>query len=416
MTNAQSCAGGHSARKKKAGWGVALLVISVCINYIDRGTLSIAAPVIGPELSFDSSKLGMLFSAFFASYSLFQIVSGWLVDRYNVNWIYAGGFLIWSAATLLTGFCSAFAAIFSLRLLLGVGESVAYPAVSKIIAENFADDRKGFLNAAVDAGAKAGPAIGTLLGGLLLATYGWRLLFIGLGAASLLWLVPWYFYARRAPAAALVRNAPAPGFRDILRRRDVWGTLLGMFCYGYTWYFVLSWLPMYLVTERHFSLSAMAWIASLSYWVMAASAVVFGWFSDRRIRAGAHAVKTRKRFIVAGLLGCLLLLPAALAPNAKTAVVLLLAACIAIGLFTSNCWALTQTLAGTAAAGRWTGVQNAVGNLGGVLSPLITGYLVARNGSFLAPLALTSLVLIAGAASYGWLVRGHTNPWQKGLG
>ena len=119
------------------------------------------------------------------------------------------------------------------------------------------------------------------------------------------------------------------------------------------------------------------------------------------------------------LLGCIVLLPAALAPNVRTAVVLLLFACAAIGLFSSNCWALTQTLAGPEASGRWTGIQNAVGNLGGVLSPFVTGYLVNRNGSFLLPFAIASLMLLLGAAGYFFLVREephrrveHSNPWN----
>jgi MFS family permease len=177
-----------------------------------------------------------------------------------------------------------------------------------------------------------------------------------------------------------------------------------MFCYGYVWYFVLSWLPSYLVNERHFSLTGMAWVASLSYWVMAASAMLFGYLSDRLIRSGAAAVATRKRFIIAGLLGCVVLLPVALAPGVNAAVALLLSACVAIGLFTSNCWALTQTLAGPAAAGRWTGIQNAFGNLGGVLSPALTGWLVERSGSFTLSFALASLMLLLGAASYFFLV------------
>lgn len=383
-----------------------LLVFSACISYIDRGNLSVAAPVIGPEVSLNPSKLGALFSAFFVTYSVFQIVSGWLVDRYNVNWVYAAGFFVWSVATLFTGFCSGFGLLLLFRLMLGAGESVSYPAVSKIIAANFAEQNRGFLNALIDAGAKTGPAIGTLLGGLLIARYGWRVLFVGLGAGSLLWLIPWCLHAHKAPVSKENATSSSVGFRDLLRRRAAWGTLLGMLCYGYVWYFILSWLPSYLVSERHFSLSGMAWIASLSYWVMAISAIVFGWISDRQIRSGADAITTRKRFIITGLLGCMMLLPAALAPNLKTAVLSLVLACVAIGLFTSNCWALTQTLAGPEASGRWTGIQNAFGNMGGVLSPVITGYLVTRNRSFLLPFALVCIVLLGGAGSYLFLVNG----------
>ena len=121
MTNTPASACASSKVAARARWGIALLVLSVCINYIDRGNLSVAAPVLAPELSLNASKLGVLFSAFFATYSVFQIVSGWLVDRYNVNWVYAAGFLVWSVATLLTGFCSSFAMLLVFRFILGVG-------------------------------------------------------------------------------------------------------------------------------------------------------------------------------------------------------------------------------------------------------------------------------------------------------
>src|SRR5689334_10738811 len=104
-----------------------LLALSVFINYIDRGNLSIAAPLLKEELTISDSQLGLLLSAFFWTYALFQIVSGWLVDRFNVNWVIAGGFFLWSAATAATGLITGFAALMVLRLILGMGESVAYP-------------------------------------------------------------------------------------------------------------------------------------------------------------------------------------------------------------------------------------------------------------------------------------------------
>lgn len=394
-------------------WVIVLLLASVCINYIDRGNLSIAAPILGPELSLNTVQIGLLFSAFFVTYSLFQIVSGLLVDRFNVNWVYAAGFLIWSAATFATGLTSTFAALIVLRLLLGAGESVVYPAVSKIVVTNFPEERRGLANALVDAGAKLGPAIGTLAGGLLVANYGWRVLFVALGLGSLVWLIPWCLYARNTVVDKQQKTSYAPGFREILGKLDAWGTSLGLFCYGYVWYFLLTWLPSYLVMERHLSLSAMAWVGSLSYWIIAASTTFCGWASDRWIRRGTSPTLVRKGFVISGLLLCMLVFPAALASSSAVAVSLLLAVCVAIGLFSSNVWALTQTLAGPFAAGRWSGIQNAVGNIGGILSPLVTGWIVSRTGSFLLAFGIAAAMLFCGAASYIFLV-GRVEPvtWQ----
>src|SRR5262249_22360999 len=146
-----------------------LLAISVCINYIDRGTLSVAAPQLTIEMRLNPEQMGRLLSCFFWTYALFQIVAGWLVDRYDVRWVFGIGFLVWSGATFATGLSTGFASLLALRLLLGVGESVAYPSYSKIIAGDFPQTHRGIANAVVDVGNKSGPALGTLLGGLLVA-------------------------------------------------------------------------------------------------------------------------------------------------------------------------------------------------------------------------------------------------------
>ena len=165
-----------------------VLSISVLINYVDRGTLSIAAPVLKEDLHLSPSQLGVLLSSFFWTYSVFQIVSGWLVDRFEVNWLLACGVLMWSVATLSTGLIHGFTLLLIARLLLGIGESVAYPSYNKIIAKHFQASHRGRANGLISAGWAAGPAIGTLVGGLLVAHFGWRIFFVVLGAASLLWL------------------------------------------------------------------------------------------------------------------------------------------------------------------------------------------------------------------------------------
>src|SRR5216110_3557613 len=177
---------------KTARWGiVVLLLLSVCINYIDRGSLSVAAPILSDEFLLSPRKLGYLLSAFFWSYTAFQLVVGWLVDRYDVKWVYAGGFLVWSLAMASTGLATSFAGLLAARLVLGVGESVFLPSVSRIVVRLFPSERRGLPNALVDVGTKIGPALSIYLGGMLLQDYGWRTLFIGVGLGSLLWLLPW---------------------------------------------------------------------------------------------------------------------------------------------------------------------------------------------------------------------------------
>jgi MFS family permease len=388
---------------------VVLLILAVAINYLDRGSLSVAKPALAAEFSLNPTQMGFLFSAFFWSYALFQLVAGWLVDRYDVKWVYAGGFLLWSLATLAMGFFTTFAAFFTLRLLLGFGESVAYPATSRLLAEYLPEDRRGLANGLIDAGSKMGPALSTLLGGLVVANFGWRALFLVLGATSLLWLIPWLTLVpsadRTNPTTGTTTGEPDLTIIELLRHREVWGTSLGLFCHGFVWYFLLSWLPSYLVEARGFSLSSMAVLGSLPFWAMAVTAALGGGLSDRWIRQGASPTRVRKGFLIAGFLLCAcLVFPAAIVRNATVSVALLVAACASLGLYTSNVWAVTQSLAGRRAAGKWTGLQNCIGNFGGVVSPLLTGWIVTQTHSYYLAFAAASIALLVGIIAYVFLI------------
>jgi len=156
-----------------------LLALSVFINYLDRGNLSIAAPLLKNEFQLSATQLGVLLSSFFWTYSFFLPVSGWLVDRLDVKWVIAGGFFLWSAATAATGTVHAFGTLLLARLVLGAGESVSYPACSTILSRYFPEHKRGFANASIIAGMAMGPAVGTLAGGILMSRFGWRTVFLG---------------------------------------------------------------------------------------------------------------------------------------------------------------------------------------------------------------------------------------------
>src|ERR1700684_4330402 len=205
-----------------------LVVVSVTINYIDRSNLSIAASRLSTELDIGPEKIGLLLSSFFWTYAAMQIVSGWLIDRFSVYWIFAGGFFIWSAATALTGLAGGFATIFALRLLLGIGESVSYPAYSKIIAQGFTEENRGLANGLIDLGSKSGPALGLMIGGVIVSHYGWGPLFVSVGLISLLWLIPWAWIARRntrqsQDSVALSGLEEGPGLLEIAGQKSAWG-------------------------------------------------------------------------------------------------------------------------------------------------------------------------------------------------
>jgi MFS transporter, ACS family, D-galactonate transporter len=385
-----------------------LLAISVVLNYVDRGSLSIAAPMLKDELSISPSQLGFLLSAFFWTYACSQLLSGWLVDRLNVNWVFAAGFALWSAATALTGITHAFAVLFALRLLLGISESVAYPSYSKIIALNFSEEHRGFANSTISSGLVLGPGIGMLFGGMLMARFGWRPFFIILGGASLLWLVPWLIFmpkpTPKAQQIASTDTSAAPTLFEFLQLRSAWGTCLGLFAGNYVSYFLITWLPYYLVRERNFSMDHMAKLGGTAYLIGACTSVVCGWLSDRWIASGTTPTRVRKTFTAGGLALTGIFVGLAVVSGPLYCSAALILGLAFFGATCSNVWAITQTLAGPRAAGRWTGFQNFVANLAGAIAPALTGYVLNRTGHFYWAFVIVTAVALAGAACWLFLI------------
>src|SRR5690242_7030089 len=170
---------------------IILLGAAVFLNYVDRGAIGIAAPVMKSELMLSDEAYGVVFSAFFWIYAPVQLFAGWLCDRFSVYKLLAIGILLWAGSTLLMGFAGGFTSLLVLRIMLGVGESLAFPGSSKIIARHVPPERRGIANAALAMGIAFGPAVGTLAGGLMVANWGWRAMFFVFGAITLLWLLPW---------------------------------------------------------------------------------------------------------------------------------------------------------------------------------------------------------------------------------
>src|SRR5438874_8476086 len=281
-----------------------LLAIALLINYIDRGNLSVAAPLLKKELGLSASQLGILFAAFFITYTGVQFVVGWLVHRFNVSRVLAAGFLLWSLATATTGFVRGFALLLSMRLILGIGEAVALPASSKILARHLPEHHRGFASGAMMSALRCGNAIGTFGAGYLMAQFGWRPIFIWVGLISMLWLPAWQKWKPRngrladhsdpANCDSGQFTAASPNIIDILRQRSFWGTCVGHFSCNYLFYFMITWLPSYLVLERHLSIAIMTTIAGVYYSVDAASAIAGGWLQDFAIRRGQSPTVVRK--------------------------------------------------------------------------------------------------------------------------
>jgi MFS transporter, ACS family, D-galactonate transporter len=380
-----------------------LLALSVFINYIDRGNLSIAAPLLKNELGISASQLGILLSAFFWTYTAMLFACGWFVDRFDASRVLALGYLVWSLSTAATGMVHGFAMLLLMRLLLGMGESVAFPCYSKILARHLPEHHRGFANGAIIAGMKLGPAAGTLGAGLLMANYGWRPVFLGIGLVSLAWLPAWMRWMPRHETPAHFAEA-SPRVIDILRQPPFWATAAGAFCVAYPLYFTITWLPFYLVHEQHLSLQDMVKIAALYYTVDAAAALATGCAADFWIRRGFTAGIVRKTAMALGwttaaigFLGC-----ASAGPHSYLA--WLMVAAVGLGTGNANFWTFTQTLAGPRAVGRWAALQNGFGNLAGVIGPALTGFTVDWTGHFQVAIEITAGVCVLGVLVWLFLV------------
>ncbi|HEX6509570.1 MAG TPA: MFS transporter [Chloroflexota bacterium] len=404
MTAPQSARNTLSARH----WAVVLLlVISVLINYVDRSNLSLAVPAIQHDFNLTPVRVGMLLSAFFWTYALAQLcgLAGYFSDRFPVGWVLACGYIVWSGATVLTGMVSGFTALYLTRLVLGLGESVAYPCYSRVFAE-LPQEQRGRANAFIDAGTKLGPSIGAFVGGLLLVHFGWRILFIALGAGGLLWLVPWFVVMPRTGEHAKTPQMSAPFFSRMFRLPCAWGCFFGHFAGNYFYYFLLTWMPAYLAGEKKLSIAHMSQLTSALFLLIAFSTISSGFITDELIARGVSTTRVRRGAVVFGLASASILLTLAFLPSSLNVwVAVMCLACLGFGAYTSNHWAIAQTLAGTSMAGRWSSVQNGIANLSGVVAPWATGFIVQRTGSARMSFVLTGAIALAGAFSWGLLVR-----------
>jgi MFS family permease len=382
---------------------IALLSAALLINYVDRGSISTAAPLLEREFHLAPMQTYFMLSAFFWAYVPSQPLMGWLADHLGAARVLAGGVALWSVSTVLAGTSAGVVQLVALRLVMGVGESTFYPSALALLAQRVSDPHRGRATAVVQFGAQVGPALGALVGGLLMVRYGWRAMFMVLGLASLLWLLPW---SRQLRAARPVTPARAGGagasFGSILRQRALWGTMLGNFCSNYAFYFVFTALPLYLVNERGLGLLTMTRVTTAFYVVDAASCLATGWLLDAWIRRGAtasRAYKTALALSAAGVGTCLI---GASGAGAAAGAVLLLVTGLTDGLNNPSVCALTQRFAGPLATGRWMGVQNATSNTAGIIAPIVTGYLLQASGHYTLALWVTGAVALTGLLA--WLV------------
>ncbi len=402
--------------RRKRWTMIALLFFAVLVNYIDRGNLSIAAVPLMRDFGVSARSMGTLLSAFFWTYALLQVPAGYIVDRFGLKWTYGSAFLLWSVASAAVGFANTFTQILLLRLLLGVGEAAVQPASLAFIRRNFPAEQQGLPTAIYLSGMSFGPALGAMLGASLMATFGWRLLFVITGVGASIWIVPWLLIAPndKAPLRTSVPRNNTVTWSFLLRTPTLWGITIGAFFYSYFWYYCLTWLPSYLVVARGFSFLKMGAFTAMPFLGTALISMVSGRVADRLITRLGRPIFIRKAFVVSGFVMGSSILSLLILKSAPAVFAALMLSLIGIGVASANYWALTQAATPAAIIGRVIGCQNTVANLAGICAPILTGFLVDRTKSFDVSITFAGTSLLIAAISFGILVRERdVNELQK---
>jgi len=366
---------------------LALVFCGILISYVDRGNLGIAAPFMMSEFRLTPQAMGVLLSAFFWTYAVFQIPAGLLLDRFGIRWTYALAFLVWSLSSAAIAFSRGFSDVLSLRMLLGLAESVGPLASLVFIRQNFTGPERGLPVSIYIAGQTLGPACGTLLGTILLSRFGWRFMFAVTGLGALLWVPAWAYFARAKPAVKPIREESveraAGGQWGEIFRQPVFYALAGcVFFISYYWYFVLTWVPTYLIVSRGMSTLGMGRLLSIPLFLMALVNVAMGGLADRLISRKASLFRVRCWFLAAGLLGSSSILILIVLPNTTTALPVLITSICSFGVASASLWTIAQQVAPAAAVGRTIGVLNTVAQVAGAAAPVITGWSLGPHKNF----------------------------------
>jgi ACS family D-galactonate transporter-like MFS transporter len=390
------------------------------INYLDRSNLSMAAPTLTKNLHLNAGLMGLVLSAFSWTYAATQIPGGFLVGRVRARLMYFCSVLWWAVASALTALVNSFAALLGVRMLLGIGESPAMPLSVSLTAQWLPVSERGRASAWFTAGVPFGTAVAPPVVAYLLTRFGWQAAFLASAGLSVVWCVVWVLWYRdpdrnprmsqaereyiRAGQVEQEREVPTR-WRELLRTRNVWGLVLGYFSLLYVLFMFMTWLPSYLVTDRHMTVLKTGFNAAVPWICGTLACLLGGYLSDLLVRKGFRPLIARKSLVVIGLLVATVVIPAMFVSSLVLAVALLSASVSGIMFANGVAWAACEDASPAGKTASIAGMVNFSGNIGGLLAPLITGWLEYLTGSFAAPLVFGGVLALCGAIVYAVLLR-----------
>ncbi len=405
-------------------WGIAvLLAVGIIINYFDRVNLSVGSKDIIKEFHFSGTEWGIILSSYLWSYTLLQIPVGTLLDRVGVKWMIRVGTIIWAIASFMTALVSGLGLIVLSRVLLGIGESPAFPGSSKATGYWFPVKERGLATSSFDAAAKFASALGLPIVALAVAAAGWRAGFVMTGILSLLYAGAFFLFYRdpreskrvsqeernyiveggAQQEGAVPTNALASlGF--LLRQRKIWGLTLGFTAYNYSFNLFLVWLPTYL--QQHLNVSVLnSGLYLIIPWLVATATdiAIGGILVDRLITRGYDPTRVRKVLVTIGLLLGIAAAGATFTTNVNVAIIWVTISLAGLAFAAPIAWSIPSLIAPKGTVGTVGSIMNCSGNLAGIVAPIVAG-VVADTIGIALNFIITGTILLAGVCCFLFLL------------
>ena len=388
---------------------LAIICVLYFLAYLDRVAISVTAPKMIAEFHYSKATMGLVFAAFAYTYAFLQIPLGMVGDRLGPRGVLSFLMAWWSVFTLVTGAARNFTMLFIARLLFGAGEAGGFPVATRALSAWFPRENNGFLQGLLHACSRLGAALSPpIVVALVVYSGSWRTAFYILSVLGFIWSICFYAYYRsnsasiaavreqRAPVTPLPERTVIPWGR-IMGSPDVWLLTFSYFCYGYTLWIYLTWLPTYLQDQRHLTFAQLGFFASLPLFGGVLGDLVGGTLSDFIYKRTGRLNLARRSVISASfLLTVCFVIPSLAVSSALVSVCLSFGALFMLECAVSNCWAVAMDLGGKRYCGTVSGVMNTGFGIAGFLSPVIFGSLVDKTGSWNFGFGVGSVLLILG--------------------
>jgi MFS family permease len=382
-----------------------VLALMYFLTYLDRVNVSTAAAGFGKEFDLSKTQIGLVFSAFAYPYLFIQIVGGWISDRFGARRTLIACGLIWAAATAITGLAGGLASLLAARLLLGVGEGATFPAATSAMSRWVAREQRGFAQGFTHAAARIGNAAAPALIVAIMASYGWRASFFACALLSFAWVGLWAAtfteYPKDHPRTSASELAQLPPPRAAEPKAVPWSRLIARmspvtlvyFCYGWTLWLYLSWIPQYFLHSQHLDLKQSAVFASSVFFAGVIGDTLGGIVTDRLLKASKRLEVARSYMVCA----CMFLTLLSLVPLMFTHSLGVSLACLSAGFFFAEMtigpmWAIPMDIS-TEYSGTASGIMNTGSALAAIVSPVVSGYLIDISGNWQLPF-LGSMLLM----------------------